>query len=40
VHEQIGDLPSHLIRKFTWENAARLYNHPVPADVQRDPEAF
>jgi hypothetical protein len=40
VHEQIGGLPSHLIRKFTWENASRLYNHPVPVDVQRDPELF
>ena len=23
-----------------WENASRLYQHPVPAEVQRDPEAF
>lgn len=40
VHEQIGELPRDVIRKFTWENASRLYQHPVPAAVQRDPEAF
>jgi hypothetical protein len=40
VHEQIGELPADLIRKFTWENASRLYRHPVPPEVQRDPEAF
>jgi hypothetical protein len=40
VHEQIGDLSPALIRKFTWENASRLYQHPVPAEVQRDPESF
>lgn len=40
IHEQIGDLPSDVIRKFSWENASRLYRHPVPAAVQRDPEAF
>jgi predicted TIM-barrel fold metal-dependent hydrolase len=40
VHEQIGDLSPELIRKFTWENASRLYQHPVPFEVQRDPESF
>jgi hypothetical protein len=40
VHEQIGDLSPELIRKFTWENASRLYQHPVPVEVQRDPESF
>jgi predicted TIM-barrel fold metal-dependent hydrolase len=40
IHEEIGDLPANLIRKFTWENASRLYSHPVPLDIQRDPEAF
>ena len=29
-----------MIRKITWENASRLYRHPVPDDVQRDPDAF
>jgi predicted TIM-barrel fold metal-dependent hydrolase len=40
IHEQIGDLPQDLIRKITWENASRLYRHPVPPEIQRDPEAF
>jgi hypothetical protein len=40
VHEQIGELSQELIRKFTWENASRLYQHPVPVEVQRDPESF
>jgi hypothetical protein len=29
-----------VIRKFSWENASRLYRHPVPVEVQRNPEAF
>jgi hypothetical protein len=40
IHEQIGDLPPDVVRKITWENASRLYRHPVPVEVQRDPEAF
>ena len=40
LYEEIGDLPQDLIRKFTWENASRLYGHPVPLEIQRDPEAF
>jgi predicted TIM-barrel fold metal-dependent hydrolase len=40
IHEQIGDLPQDVIGKITWENASRLYRHPVPVEVQRDPEAF
>ena len=31
---------AEVIRKFTWENASRLYRHPVPDTVQHDPEAF
>jgi hypothetical protein len=40
IHEQIGDLPQDLIRKITWENASLLYRHPVPVEIQRDPEVF
>jgi predicted TIM-barrel fold metal-dependent hydrolase len=40
IGEIIGDLPAEDVRKLTWENAARLYRHPVPAAVQLDPEAF
>ncbi|UQX13180.1 amidohydrolase family protein [Candidatus Mycobacterium methanotrophicum] len=40
IHEQIADLPQGVIRKITWENASRLYRHPVLPEVQRNPEAF
>jgi predicted TIM-barrel fold metal-dependent hydrolase len=40
IHEQISGLPESIIRKVTWENASRLYQHPVPAAVQADPNAF
>ena len=28
------------VRKITWENASRLFRHPVPAAVQADPNAY
>ena len=40
IHEEIGTLPADAIRKITWENASRLYQHPVPESVQADPESF
>jgi len=40
IQHEIGDLPPEDIRKITWENAATLYRHPVPASVQDDPDAF
>ena len=40
IHEEIGDLPADAIQKITWENASRLYQHPVPESVQSDPESF
>jgi predicted TIM-barrel fold metal-dependent hydrolase len=40
IAQEIGHLPPDDIRKITWENASRLYRHPVPAAVQRDPDAF
>ena len=40
IHEEIGTLPADAIRKITWENASRLYQHPVPESVQSDPESF
>jgi predicted TIM-barrel fold metal-dependent hydrolase len=40
IEEEIGGLPPEDIRKFTWENAARLYRHPVPDVVAADPNAF
>lgn len=40
IHEEIGALPAEDIRKITWENAARLYRHPVPEAVMADPDAY
>jgi hypothetical protein len=40
VHEQLKGLPDPIIRKVTWENASRLYQHPVPVAIQDDPNAF
>jgi predicted TIM-barrel fold metal-dependent hydrolase len=40
IEREIGGLPAADIRKITWENASRLYRHPVPAEVQADPNAF
>jgi predicted TIM-barrel fold metal-dependent hydrolase len=40
LHDQIGHFPESDRRKLTWENAARLFRHPVPAAVQQDPNAF
>jgi predicted TIM-barrel fold metal-dependent hydrolase len=40
IEEEIGDLPAGDVRKITWENASRLYRHPVPREVQEDPDAY
>ena len=40
VGASIGDLPAADIRKLTWENASRLYRHPVPDRVTSDPNSF
>jgi predicted TIM-barrel fold metal-dependent hydrolase len=40
LHAQIGHFPADDIRKLTWENASRLFGHPVPDAVQRDPNAY
>jgi len=40
IEKEIGDLPAADIRKLTWENASTLYRHPVPAEVQDDPDAY
>ena len=40
IREQINGLPDDIIRKVTWENASRLYQHPVPMAVQQDPNAY
>jgi Amidohydrolase len=40
IHDEIGGLPEDVTRKITWENASRLYRHPVPVETQWHPEAF
>jgi predicted TIM-barrel fold metal-dependent hydrolase len=40
IHSEIGGLPADDIRALTWENASRLYRHPVPPAVQASPDAF
>jgi hypothetical protein len=40
LEHEIGGLPAEDIRKITWENASRLYRHPVPENVISDPNAY
>ncbi len=40
VWDQIGSFPPEEIRQICWENASRLFRHPVPPEVQADPDAF
>jgi predicted TIM-barrel fold metal-dependent hydrolase len=37
---QLGDLPAADQRKIAWENASKLFRHPVPASVADDPNSF
>jgi predicted TIM-barrel fold metal-dependent hydrolase len=40
IEREIGDLPADEVRMLTWENASKLYRHPVPASVQENPDSF
>jgi predicted TIM-barrel fold metal-dependent hydrolase len=40
IGEQVQTLDQDEIRKVTWENAARLFRHPVPAAVADDPDSY
>jgi predicted TIM-barrel fold metal-dependent hydrolase len=40
VGEALAGLPAADVRKITWENASRLFRHPVPASVQQDPNSY
>lgn len=40
LEKEIGGLPAEDIRKITWENASVLFRHPVPVEVQNDPESY
>ncbi|MCB0994522.1 MAG: amidohydrolase [Acidimicrobiales bacterium] len=40
VHRQVGHLSAPDIERITWRNASELFRHPVPAEVQADPDAY
>ena len=40
VGRAVGDFGADEVRKITWENASRLFRHPVPEAVQRDPQSY
>ena len=40
LHRQIGHFPADDIRKLTWENASKLFDHPVPVAAQADPDRY
>jgi predicted TIM-barrel fold metal-dependent hydrolase len=40
IENEIGGLPAEDIRKITWENASKLYRHPVPEAVMTNPYAY
>jgi predicted TIM-barrel fold metal-dependent hydrolase len=37
---ELSGVAEDLVRKITWENASKLFRHPVPDPVQDDPDAF
>jgi len=40
VNESMKGLSADELRKITWENASKLYRHPVPQSVIDDPNSF
>lgn len=40
LQRHLAHLPADTVAKITWGNASRLFRHPVPQAVQRDPESF
>jgi predicted TIM-barrel fold metal-dependent hydrolase len=40
LHAQLDGFPADDVRKLTWENASKLFDFPVPAAVQEDPDAY
>ena len=37
---QFEGLPADEVRRMAWKNASELFGHPVPVEVQADPESF
>jgi predicted TIM-barrel fold metal-dependent hydrolase len=40
VAEALAGFPDEEVQRITWQNAAELFQHPVPATVAADPESF
>ena len=40
AHALLGNLPKEEADMIAWRNASELFDHPVPAQIQADPEAF
>jgi hypothetical protein len=40
IGDQLVGFSAEEIRKVTWENAARLFRHPVQAELAEDPELY
>jgi predicted TIM-barrel fold metal-dependent hydrolase len=40
VADQLAGLHPDAVRKISWENASRLFRHPVPVAVQDDHDAY
>ena len=40
LKEHFRGIPDDVVRKFTWENAAKLFRLDVPAEVVANPDAF
>ena len=35
AHASLRDIPADVVRKVTWENASKLFRHPVPEELQK-----
>jgi predicted TIM-barrel fold metal-dependent hydrolase len=35
AHASLRDIPADVVRKVTWENASKLFRHPVPEQLQK-----
>ena len=40
LRRQLAGIPADEVARITWANASRLFDHPVPAAVQHDPNAY
>lgn len=40
LRRQLAGLPDADVERITWRNASEVFRHPVPEEVQRDPDAY